>query len=81
MLRALKSLGTPLSRNDMKQLSGGLLPAAQMYWCAKGAPYTYSLICVGGGVNPVESCGGFILCDYAGICSPSEETCGSVGEV
>ncbi|MFT3822818.1 MAG: hypothetical protein QM731_02815 [Chitinophagaceae bacterium] len=80
MLTALKSLGTPLSRNDMKQLSGGSAPAAKQYRCTKGEPYGYVNVCVGGGANPIYACPGFILCDYISTCSPGEETCGVGGE-
>jgi len=78
MIRSVKTFGIPLSRNEMKQLSGGLAPAASQYSCNNGGTSSNVLVCVGGGASPTSTCG-FISCSYVGTCTPPEETCGAGG--
>ncbi|TDW99155.1 hypothetical protein [Dinghuibacter silviterrae] len=58
-----------LSRAEMKNIMGGVAPAASEWNCGG------TFVCWYGLTNPAGSCG-FSTCDYAGGCEPAEIGCG-----
>ena len=77
MLSLSKIKGTPLNRNEMKQISGGLLPAGVEYRCYNFDPSSSASVCTAGGSDAASQCG-YVHCDYVGLCSPTNYSCGTI---
>ena len=76
MIRSKLTIGTPLSRTDMKEIMGGVAPAGELWVCTPPGPGGSSIqVCHPGTANPGPDCG--LDCDFAGYCGSNYNGCGS----
>ena len=74
MIRSKLTIGTPLSRTDMKNIIGGVAPAGELWNCTSPSGGTIQ-ICHSGTANPGPDCG--LSCDFSGgYCGSNYNGCG-----